>query len=211
MCHAIGEFGAQLLEDNSGVLTHCNTGGLATSEYGTALSAIFTAQDQGKIIACLCGRNSTLLQGSRLTAWELQQRQVPCTVICDSMAAQVMREGKVQAVIVGADRITARGDTANKIGTYGVAVLAKYHNIPFYVAAPRSTFDLTIVSGDDIPIEQRKADEIVNGFGRQTAPSGSDVYNPAFDVTPAELITAIVTERGIIAPVCEENVRGCIG
>ncbi len=211
MCHAIGEFGAQLLEDNSGVLTHCNTGGLATSEYGTALSAIFTAQDQGKNLHVYADETRPLLQGSRLTAWELQQRQVPCTVICDSMAAQVMREGKIQAVIVGADRITARGDTANKIGTYGVAVLAKHHNIPFYVAAPRSTFDLSIVSGDDIPIEQRKADEIVNGFGRQTAPSGIEVYNPAFDVTPAELITAIVTERGIIAPVCEENVRGCIG
>ena len=211
MCHAIGEFGAQLLDDNSGVLTHCNTGGLATSEYGTALSAIFTAQDQGKNLHVYADETRPLLQGSRLTAWELQQRQIPCTVICDSMAAQVMREGKVQAVIVGADRITARGDTANKIGTYGVAVLAKHHNIPFYVAAPRSTFDLSIVSGDDIPIEQRKADEIVNGFGRQTAPSGIEVYNPAFDVTPAELITAIVTERGIIAPVCEENVRGCIG
>ena len=211
MCHAIGEYGAQLLEDNSGVLTHCNTGGLATSEYGTALAAIFTAQDQGKSLHVYADETRPLLQGSRLTAWELQQRQVPCTVICDSMAAQVMREGKIQAVIVGADRITARGDTANKIGTYGVAVLAKYHDIPFYVAAPRSTFDLSIVSGDDIPIEQRKAAEVINGFGRQTAPTNIDVYNPAFDVTPAELITAIVTERGIIAPVCEENVRGCVG
>jgi methylthioribose-1-phosphate isomerase len=206
-CHAIGEYGARLLADNSGVLTHCNTGGLATSEYGTALAAIFTAQDQGKTLHVFADETRPLLQGSRLTAWELQQRQIPCTVICDSMAAQVMREGRIQAVIVGADRITARGDTANKIGTYGVAVLAKHHNIPFYVAAPRSTFDLSLVSGDDIPIEQRKADEIVNGFGKQTAPSGIDVYNPAFDVTPAELIAAIVTERGIIAPVCEENVR----
>jgi len=210
MCHAIGDFGAQLLEDNSGVLTHCNTGGLATSEYGTALAAIFTAQDQGKNLHVYADETRPLLQGSRLTAWELQQRNVPCTIICDSMAAQVMREGKVQAVIVGADRITARGDTANKIGTYGVAVLAKYHNIPFYVAAPRSTFDLTIVFGDSIPIEQRKAEEITNGFGRQTAPDGIDVYNPAFDVTPAELISAIVTERGIIAPVCEENVRALV-
>jgi len=210
MCHAIGEYGAQLLDDNSGVLTHCNTGGLATSEYGTALAAIFTAQDQGKKIHVFADETRPLLQGSRLTAWELQQRQIPCTVICDSMAAQVMREGRVQAVIVGADRITARGDTANKIGTYGVAVLAKYHNIPFYVAAPRSTFDLSIVSGEAIPIEQRKPEEITNGLGRQTAPTGIDVYNPAFDVTPAELITAIVTERGIIAPVCEENVRSCV-
>jgi len=210
VCHAIGEYGAQLLDDNSGVLTHCNTGGLATSEYGTALAAIFTAQDQGKKIHVFADETRPLLQGSRLTAWELQQRQIPCTVICDSMAAQVMREGRVQAVIVGADRITARGDTANKIGTYGVAVLAKYHNIPFYVAAPRSTFDLSIVSGEAIPIEQRKPEEITNGLGRQTAPTGIDVYNPAFDVTPAELITAIVTERGIIAPVCEENVRSCV-
>lgn len=209
-CHAIGAFGAQLLDDNSGVLTHCNTGGLATSEYGTALAAIFTAQDQGKNIHVFADETRPLLQGSRLTAWELQQRDVPCTVICDSMAAQVMREGRIQAVIVGADRITARGDTANKIGTYGVAVLAKYHSIPFYVAAPRSTFDLSIVSGDDIPIEQRKADEITNGFGKRTAPKGIDVYNPAFDVTPAELITAIVTERGIISPVCEENVRAFV-
>lgn len=210
-CHAIGDFGAQLFDNNFGILTHCNTGGLATSEYGTALAAIFTAQDQGKNIHVYADETRPLLQGSRLTAWELQQRGIPCTVICDSMAAQVMREGRVQAVIVGADRITARGDTANKIGTYGLAVLAKFHNIPFYVAAPRSTFDLSIVDGNDIPIEQRKADEIVNGFGKQTAPSGIGVYNPAFDVTPAELITAIVTERGIVAPVVEENVRLVVG
>lgn len=210
-CHAIGDYGAQLFDDGFGILTHCNTGGLATSEYGTALAAIFTAQDQGKNIHVYADETRPLLQGSRLTAWELQQRGIPCTVICDSMAAQVMREGRVQAVIVGADRITARGDTANKIGTYGLAVLAKFHNIPFYVAAPRSTFDLSIVDGNDIPIEQRKADEIVNGFGRQTAPDGIGVYNPAFDVTPHDLITAIVTERGIIAPVIEENVRFIVG
>jgi methylthioribose-1-phosphate isomerase len=209
-CHAIGEFGSRLLDDNSGVLTHCNTGGLATSEYGTALAAIFTAQDYGKNIHVYADETRPLLQGSRLTAWELQRRGIHCTVICDSMAAQVMREGKIQAVIVGADRITARGDTANKIGTYGVAILAKHHGIPFYVAAPRSTFDLTIVSGDHIPIEQRKADEITCGFGKQTAPDDIDVYNPAFDVTPAELISAIITERGIIAPVCEENVRAFV-
>jgi methylthioribose-1-phosphate isomerase len=209
-CHAIGDYGADLLEDNSGVLTHCNTGGLATSEYGTALAAIFTAQDQGKNIHVFADETRPLLQGSRLTAWELQQRGVRCTVICDSMAAQVMLEGRIQAVIVGADRITACGDTANKIGTYGVAVLAKHHNIPFYVAAPRSTFDLSMISGDAIQIEQRKADEITHGFGRQTAPSGIDVYNPAFDVTPAELISAIITERGIISPVCEERVRAMV-
>ncbi len=211
MCHTIGEYGASLLSDATGVLTHCNTGGLATSEYGTALSAIFTAQDQGHTLQVYADETRPLLQGARLTAWELQQRGIPCTVICDSMAAQVMREEKVQAVIVGADRITARGDTANKIGTYGLAILAKYHGIPFYVAAPTSTFDLSIDSGTDIPIEQRKSTEITHSFGSQTAPSGIDVYNPAFDVTPAELITAIITERGVIAPVLEENVRSTVG
>jgi methylthioribose-1-phosphate isomerase len=210
MCHAIGEFGAALLSEATGVLTHCNTGGLATSEYGTALSAIFTAQDQGHVLQVYADETRPLLQGARLTAWELQQRQIPCTLICDSMAAQVMREGRVQAVIVGADRITARGDTANKIGTYGLAVLAKYHSIPFYVAAPRSTFDLSIVDGSQIPIEQRKSGEITHGLGVQTAPNDTTVYNPAFDVTPAELITAIITERGVIAPVCEERVRAII-
>lgn len=207
MCHTIGEYGADLLEGVTGVLTHCNTGGLATSEYGTALSAIFTAQDRGQTLQVYADETRPLLQGARLTAWELQQRDIPCTLICDSMAAQVMREGRVQAVIVGADRITARGDTANKIGTYGLAVLAKFHGIPFYVAAPTSTFDLSIVEGSQIPIEKRKSEEITNAFGRQTAPEGIAVYNPAFDVTPAELVTAIVTERGIIAPVTEDRIR----
>lgn len=211
MCHTIGEYGASMLSDVTGVLTHCNTGGLATSEYGTALSAIFTAQDHGHTLQVYADETRPLLQGARLTAWELHQRGIPCTVICDSMAAQVMREKKVQAVIVGADRITARGDTANKIGTYGLAILAKYHGIPFYVAAPTSTFDLSIDSGTAIPIEQRKPSEITHGFGSQTAPSGIDVYNPAFDVTPAELISAIITERGVIAPVLEDNVRSTVG
>lgn len=210
MCHAIGGYGASLLREATGVLTHCNTGGLATSEYGTALSAIFTAQDQGHVLQVYADETRPLLQGARLTAWELQQRGIPCTLICDSMAAQVMREGRVQAVIVGADRITARGDTANKIGTYSLAVLAKFHSIPFYVAAPTSTFDLTLVSGEDIPIEQRKSTEITCGMGTQTAPTGMEVYNPAFDVTPAELITAIITERGIIAPVSEARVRSML-
>jgi methylthioribose-1-phosphate isomerase len=207
MCHAIGTFGATLFDDGMGVLTHCNTGGLATSEYGTALAAILTAHTAGKKIHVYADETRPLLQGARLTMWELQQFHVPCTLICDSMAAQVMREGKIHAVMVGADRITARGDTANKIGTYGVAVLAHYHRIPFYVAAPTSTFDLTLVDGNQIPIEQRRAEEITNGFGRRTAPEGIDVYNPAFDVTPAELITAIVTERGILRPVEEPVVR----
>lgn len=210
MCHAIGEHGARLFEDGFGILTHCNTGGLATSEYGTALAAIITAHTAGKRIHVYADETRPLLQGARLTMWELQQYGVPSTLICDSMAAQIMREGKVQAVIVGADRITARGDTANKIGTYGVAIAARHHGIPFYVAAPTSTFDLTITSGDEIEIEQRKAEEITEGFGRRTAPEGCLVYNPAFDVTPAQWITAIVTERGIIHPVDEDRVRAMI-
>ena len=210
MCHSIGRFGASLIHDGMGLLTHCNTGGLATSEYGTALSAFFTAQDQGKSIHVYADETRPLLQGSRLTAWELMQRKIPCTVICDSMAAQVMREGKIQAVFVGADRITARGDAANKIGTYGVAVLAKYHNIPFYVAAPSSTFDLSIVHGDQIPIEQRRDTEITEAFGKRTAPLHAKVYNPAFDVTPAELITGIITEHGIIQPVDQKNVSAML-
>jgi methylthioribose-1-phosphate isomerase len=210
MCHAIGEYGAGLFDDGFGILTHCNTGGLATSEYGTALAAIITAHAAGKRIHVFADETRPLLQGARLTMWELQQYGVPSTLICDSMAAQVMREGKIQAVIVGADRITARGDTANKIGTYGVAVAARHHNIPFYVAAPTSTFDLSIIGGEAIPIEQRKPEEITQGLGRRTAPPDCMVYNPAFDVTPAELITAIVTERGIIHPVDEDRVRAMV-
>lgn len=210
MCHAIGDYGASLFDEGFGVLTHCNTGGLATSEYGTALAAIITAHAAGKNIHVFADETRPLLQGARLTMWELQQYGVPSTLICDSMAAQVMREGKIQAVIVGADRITARGDTANKIGTYGVAVAARHHNIPFYVAAPTSTFDLSIIGGDSIPIEQRKPEEITQGLGRRTAPPDCMVYNPAFDVTPAELITAIVTEQGIIHPVDEDRVRAMV-
>jgi len=207
MCHAIGRYGAALLANNSGVLTHCNAGGLATAEYGTALSAFFTAQDQGKSLHVFVDETRPLLQGARLTAWELAQRGIKATLICDSMAAQVMREGKVQAVMVGADRIAANGDTANKIGTYSVACLAAAHGIPFYVAAPTSTFDLSISNGDQIPIEERASVEITHGFGRQTAPEGIEVYNPAFDVTPARLIKAIITEQGVIDPVSEEKIR----
>ena len=206
ICHAIGRYGAELLKDQSGVLTHCNAGGLATAEYGTALSVLFTCQDQGKRLHVFVDETRPLLQGSRLTAWELAQRGIEATLICDNMAGQVMREGKVQAAIVGADRIAANGDTANKIGTYSVAVLAAAHNIPFYVAAPTSTFDLSLDSGDQIPIEQRSREEITHGFGRQTAPGGINVYNPAFDVTPARLIKAIITERGVIEPVSRETI-----
>jgi methylthioribose-1-phosphate isomerase len=206
ICHAIGRFGAELLAANSGVLTHCNAGGLATSEYGTALSVFFTCQDQGKRLHVFVDETRPLLQGSRLTAWELAQRGIDATLICDNMAGQVMREGKVQAAIVGADRIAANGDTANKIGTYSVAVLAAAHGIPFYVAAPTTTFDLSLDSGEQIPIEQRSAAEITHGFGKQTAPDGIGVYNPAFDVTPARLVKAIITERGVIEPVCAETI-----
>jgi methylthioribose-1-phosphate isomerase len=167
MCRAIGSHGAPLLEDGQGVLTHCNAGALVTVDYGTALAPIFSAHAAGKRLHVFVDETRPLLQGARLTAWELQRRGIPATLICDSMAAQVMCEGKIQAVIVGADRIAANGDTANKIGTYGVAILAAAHNIPFYVAAPSSTFDLSIVSGDQIPIEQRQTEEITHGFGRQ--------------------------------------------
>ena len=210
MCRAIGKHGATLLQDGDGVLTHCNAGGLATGDYGTALALMYTAHEQGKKLKVFADETRPLLQGARLTAWELHQRGVPVTLICDSMAATVMRQGKVQAIIVGADRIAANGDTANKIGTYSVACLAKTHGVPFYVAAPSSTFDLSLATGEKIPIEERSPHEITQGFGRQTAPEGIDVYNPAFDVTPAELITAIITERGVIGSVSEAAIRKMI-
>ncbi|GIW87364.1 MAG: methylthioribose-1-phosphate isomerase [Isosphaeraceae bacterium] len=200
-CRAIGAYGATLLRGLRGVLTHCNAGGLATADYGTALAVLFTAHEQGQALQVYADETRPLLQGARLTAWELQRRGIPVTVICDSMAAHVMRQGWVQAVIVGADRIAANGDTANKIGTYGLALLARAHSIPFYVAAPTSTFDPTIADGSQILIECRDPAEITHGSGRPTVPKGVSVYNPAFDVTPADLIDAIITERGIIQPV----------
>ena len=206
MCRAIGQHGAKLLIDGMGIITHCNAGGLATSEYGTALSLFFTAQDQGKELTIFVDETRPLLQGARLTAWELLQRNISTVLICDNMAAQVMREGKAQVVVTGADRIAANGDTANKIGTYGLAILAQHHDIPFYVAAPSNTFDLNLESGELIPIEVRTDEEITNGFGRQTGPEGVATYNPAFDVTPANLIAGIVTEKGVISPVNKENV-----
>jgi methylthioribose-1-phosphate isomerase len=210
MCRAIGRHGAELVDPGEGILTHCNAGGLATSDYGTALAVIFSAHEQGKHVRVFADETRPLLQGARLTAWELQRRGVAVTLICDNMAAQVMKEGKVQKVVVGADRIAANGDTANKIGTYGVALLARAHGIPFYVAAPSSTFDLAIPDGSAIPIEQRESREVTHGFGRQTAPSGVDVYNPAFDVTPADLIAGIITEKGVIRPVNTETIREVI-
>jgi methylthioribose-1-phosphate isomerase len=211
MCREIGRYGAELLSPGQGVLTHCNAGGLATADYGTALAVIFSAAEQGKAVHVFADETRPLLQGARLTAWELQRRGIPVTLICDNMAPQVMKEGRVQAVVVGADRIAANGDTANKIGTYGVALAAKAHDIPFYVAAPSSTFDLSLPDGSSIPIEQRDPREITHGFGRQTAPDGISVYNPAFDVTPNRLITAIITERGVIRPVSTERIRAMIG
>lgn len=207
MCRAMGRFGAELIDDGAGVLTHCNAGGLATSDYGTALSVFFAAHESGKNIHVYADETRPLLQGARLTAWELAQRGIKVTLICDSMAAQVMREDRIQAVVTGADRIAANGDVANKIGTYSVALLAAAHEIPFYVVAPSNTFDMSLASGEQIPIEQRASEEITHGFGRQTAPDGIDVYNPAFDMTPARFIKAIITERGVISPVTAENVR----
>lgn len=211
MCRAIGAHGAELLSDGDGVLTHCNAGGLATADYGTALAVFFAAAESGKRLHVWADETRPLLQGARLTAWELQKRGIEVTLICDSMAAVVMREGRVQAVVTGADRIAANGDVDNKIGTYGVAQLAAVHKIPFYVAAPTSTFDLSLSDGREIPIEQRDPREITHGFGRQTAPDGIDVYNPAFDVTPAELIRALICERGVIEPVSRQRIAEVVG
>ena len=210
ICRAIGNHGAALVKDGDSLLTHCNAGGLATADYGTALAVFFAATEQGKRIHVFADETRPLLQGARLTSWELWQRGIDVTLICDSMAALVMRQGRVNAVFVGADRIAANGDTANKIGTYGVAVAAKAHGVPFYVAAPVSTFDLTIADGGLIPIEERDPDEIRCGFGTRTAPAEVRVYNPAFDVTPAELLVGIVTEHGVISPVNSENVAAMV-
>jgi methylthioribose-1-phosphate isomerase len=207
MCRRIGEYGLKLLEGKKAVLTHCNAGGLATSEYGTALAPIYLAAEKGRLIHVYVDETRPLLQGARLTAFELLQAGIPATLICDNMAATVMARDLVDAVIVGADRIAANGDTANKIGTYGVAVLAKAHNIPFYVAAPASTFDMSLSSGKEIPIEERQGSEITHGFGKQTAPAGIMVFNPAFDVTPSPLITAFITDRGVIVPPFLQNFK----
>ncbi|MCP4375293.1 MAG: S-methyl-5-thioribose-1-phosphate isomerase [bacterium] len=207
MCLAIGRSAAPLIAKAGGVLTHCNAGALATGGVGTATAGMYVAHAAGHEFRVFCDETRPLLQGSRLTAWELQQAGIDAVVITDNMAAQVMREGRIDMVITGADRIAANGDAANKIGTYGVAILAKHHNIPFYVAAPYSTFDLDIPSGDAIPIELRGSEEITEGFGRRTAPHDIKTYSPAFDVTPADLITAIITDRGVIDPITTDNVR----
>lgn len=200
LCKTIGCEGEVLFKNGDTVLTHCNAGGLATTGYGTALAPIYSAVESGKKIAVFADETRPLLQGARLTAWELTESGIPCTLICDNMAASLMAKGKIDRVIVGADRIASNGDTANKIGTYNVAVLAKAHNIPFYVAAPGTTFDFNIKSGEQIPIEERGASEVTEGFGKRTAPKKVKVYNPAFDVTPHKLITAFVTEAGVLRP-----------
>jgi len=207
MCRSIGRHGAPLVPDGAGVLTHCNAGGLATAEYGTALAVLFAAKESGKRFQVYVDETRPLLQGARLTAWELMQHGIDTTLICDNMAADLMRRGRVQMVVVGADRIAANGDVANKIGTYSLAVLAQAHGVPFYVAAPASTFDLATPTGSAIPIEQRPAEEVTRGALGPIAPAGVRVYNPAFDVTPAHLIRAIITDRGLVQPVTGEQIK----
>jgi len=198
ICRRLGAFGAPLVPEGKGVLTHCNAGGLATADYGTALAVFFKAKEDGKKFRVFVDETRPLLQGSRLTAWELQHEGIDATLICDNMAGVVMSKERVGAVFVGADRVAANGDAANKIGTYPVSVLAKAHAVPFYVVAPTSTFDMATPDGSLIPIEERDPSEITEGFGTRTAPEGVEVFNPAFDVTPHENITGIVTEFGVI-------------
>ncbi|MCF7849274.1 MAG: S-methyl-5-thioribose-1-phosphate isomerase [Kiritimatiellales bacterium] len=200
MCRAIGEHGRDLIQHGMGVMTHCNAGALATGDFGTALSPMYAAHEAGRSFTVYSDETRPLLQGSRLTAWELSRAGIDVVTICDNMAAQVMKEGKIDLVIVGSDRIAANGDIANKIGTYGLAILAKHHNIPFYVAAPYSTIDTSLEHGDLIPIENRDPEEVRNFGARRTAPEEVRVYNPAFDVTPHELIAGIITESGLHRP-----------
>jgi methylthioribose-1-phosphate isomerase len=201
----LGRHGAALLDSPASVLTHCNAGALATAGYGTALGVIRAAREAGKEVRVFADETRPFLQGSRLTAWELRKDRVPVTIIADNMAASLLRAGEVNCVIVGTDRTAANGDVANKIGTYPLAVMAQRHHVPFYVAAPLSSIDLTCASGDEIPIEQRPPQELTEFGGKPIAPKGVEVFNPAFDVTPAELVTAIITERGIAYPPFRET------
>jgi len=212
-CYALGSHGADLLKTLAPkgapmqVLTHCNAGSLAAVVYGTALSPIYVGAEKGMKFHIYADETRPLLQGSRLTAYELRQNNIPVTVLCDNMAASLMREKKIDAIIVGTDRVAANGDVANKIGTMGVAILAKHFGIPFFVGCPTSTIDMSAATGKDIPIEHREAREVSHAFGTQTAPDGVDVFNPAFDVTPNELVTAIITERGVVKPPYFENLK----
>ena len=207
ICRAIGDHGADLVPDRKTVLTHCNAGALATAGYGTALGVIRSAVAAGKRVDVFADETRPFLQGARLTVWELQQDGIPTTLITDNMAGNFMKAGRIGCVVVGADRIAANGDVANKVGTYSVAVLAKENGVPFFVAAPVSTLDLTLASGDQIPIEQRAATEVTHVFGHQVAPEGTAVQNPAFDVTPSRYVTAIITEHGVARAPYEESLR----
>ncbi len=209
-CRAMGEIGADLIQDGMGLLTHCNAGALATAGMGTALAPMYVAHEQGKRFQVYADETRPLLQGSRITAWELQQAGIDVTVITDNMAAKVMQEGRVQAVFVGSDRIAANGDVCNKIGTYGVALAARHHDVPFYVVAPLSTVDGSLASGAAIPIEERAREEIACGFGKTTVPEGVPVYSPAFDVTPAALVTGIITEVGLISQPDRDSVLAAL-
>ncbi|MEK4251944.1 S-methyl-5-thioribose-1-phosphate isomerase [Paenibacillus sp. FSL W7-1287] len=204
---AIGEYALSLFKEDMGVLTHCNAGGLATAKYGTALAPFYLAKERGMKLRVFADETRPVLQGARLTAFELHQAGIDVTLICDNMAGMVMSKGWVDAVIVGTDRVAANGDVANKIGTYSVAVLAKAHGIPFYVACPLSTIDLNTPTGAEIPIEERPDEEITEGFGKRTAPQGVKVFNPAFDITPNEYVAGIITEKGIVTAPYEENLR----
>ena len=206
MCRAIGKNGANFIKDGNSVLTHCNAGGLATAGYGTALAVMFTAHEQGRRFQVYADETRPLLQGARLTTWELMQAGIDVTLICDNMAGHLMSLGKIDLIITGADRIAANGDAANKIGTYSLAVLARAHNIPFYIAAPSSTFDMSITDGTQIPIEQRAAEEVAEPFGRRIAPEHVKVCNPAFDITPHQYITALITERSVIPKPTHKNI-----
>jgi methylthioribose-1-phosphate isomerase len=210
MCRRIGENGQKFIKDGAGILTHCNAGALATAGQGTALSVIFEAHRNGKKLKVYADETRPLLQGARLTAWELKQADIDVTVICDNMAGWLMKQRKISAVITGADRIAANGDAANKIGTYSLSILAKKHNVPFYIAAPSSTFDLSIKNGAEIPIEQRAAEEVTTFAKAQIVPDGIDVYNPAFDVTEAKNITAIITEKGVIENPDADKIIECL-
>jgi methylthioribose-1-phosphate isomerase len=207
VCRALGEHGATLIDDGDTWLTHCNAGALATTGLGTATSGFYVAAEQGKRIAIYADETRPLLQGARLTAWELHRGGLPVTVITDNMAATVMAQGRIDGVVVGTDRLCANGDFANKIGTLGVAILAREFGVPFYVSAPISSIDMTLADGSHIPIEERGADEVSAGFGKRTAPDGVNIYNPAFDVTPHRYLSAIITERGIVYPPFEAGLK----
>jgi methylthioribose-1-phosphate isomerase len=203
----LGKFGASLLQSSGRLMTHCNAGALATAGYGTALGVIRALKESGKQVEVWVNETRPFLQGARLTAWELKKEKIPATLITDNMAGYLMQEGKVDAVVVGCDRVAANGDVANKIGTYGIAVLAKRHGVPFYVAGPTSSIDVDCASGKDIPIEQRDPKEVSHIFGRALAPKGVKIFNPAFDVTAQDLVSALITEKGVIHPPYQENIR----